>query len=279
MPAQPPLYVVLHLYKTAGKTLLRHFQNNMRGRGFVRMYTSRMGLDKADAGANPGWDEGRVLEYLGAKLGPDTRCLFGHMAFYGIHELPQAAGRDVRYIVFLREPAARIVSLYNYLRSHSTNVWHQEVVEHNWSMEEWFRQSRGLWLRNGQLRQLLLWSHKEVLHERQLSREHLEAGKKVLEAMWFIGTTETFAADLSYLTTAMAFRDVAFDAVANASSGEKQIDPQLLMRIREENALDSELYDYACALRRQQMEKRPAPSQVATAGQTIGGRIRAALGL
>lgn len=279
MPSSPPLYVVLHLYKTAGKTLLRHFQNNMRGRGFVRMYSNRMDLDKADAGANPGWNEERVLEYLGAKLRPDTRCLIGHMAFYGIHELPQTAGRDVRYIVFLREPAARIVSLYNYLRSHSTNAWHQEIVEHKWSLEEWFYNSSGLWLRNGQLRQLLLWSHKEVLHERQLTSEHLEAGKKVLEAMWFIGTTETFADDLNYLTTAMAFKDVAFDAVANASTGDKQIAPQLLARIREENALDMELYDYACALRRQRMQKRPVQSQVVSASKTIGGRIRAALGL
>jgi hypothetical protein len=278
MPTQPPLYVVLHLYKTAGKTLLRHFENNMRGRGFVRMYSSRIGLDKADTGANPGWDETRVLEYLNVKLRPDTRCLFGHMAFYGVHELPQAAGRDVRYIVFLREPAARIISLYNYLRGHSTNAWHQEIVEHQWSLAEWFRHSSGLWLRNGQLRQLLLWSHKEVLHERHLTREHLEAGKKALEAMWFIGTTETFAADLVYLSQAMAFQDVAYDAVANASSGEKQIDPHLLTQIREENALDIELYDYGCARRRQRLEMRPVRGQVAGAGQTIGARLRAVLG-
>lgn len=245
----PPLYVVLHIYKTAGKTLLRQFEQNLRGREFLSMYAPRMGLDKAEASANPGWNEALVLDYLAAKLSDNIRCVFGHMAFYGIHELPQVAGREVRYIVFVRDPVARIVSLYNYLRHHSDNAWHQEIIDHDWSLEQWFQNSRGLWLHDGQLRQLLLWHRKEVLEDRYLTAEHLELGKKILEDMWFIGATETFAADLQVLCNRLGFKQGTADAVVNASRGEKAIGKSTNRMIREDNALDAGLVDHALALR------------------------------
>lgn len=247
--AAPPLYVVLHLYKTAGKTLLHHFERNFRRREFLPMYAPRIGLDKAEASANPGWNEALVLDYLAAKLNEEIRCVFGHMAFYGIHELPQAAGREVRYIVFVRDPVARIVSLYNYLRHHSDNAWHQEIIDHDWSLEGWFQNSRGLWLHNGQLRQLLLWHRKEVLEDRYLTAEHLEVGKKIVEDMWFIGATETFAADVQVLCQRLGFKQGPTEAVVNASRGDKAIGKRIDAMIREDNALDAGLVDHALALR------------------------------
>ncbi len=246
---RPPLYVVLHLYKTAGKTLLSVFQQNFGRKQVLSMYAPQIGLDKAEASANPGWNEAQVLDYLAARLNDSVRCAFGHMSFYGMHELPQLAGREVRYIVFLREPVARVVSLYNYLLHHSKNAWHQEIVDNGWSLEEWFHQSQGLWLHNGQLRQLLLWSQKEALAQRYLTGQHLDAGKKALEAMWFIGATETFAADLQMLSHLLGFSPGAKPAVVNASRGEKAIAESVTRLIREDNALDGELYAHALALR------------------------------
>lgn len=267
----PPLHIVLHIYKSAGKSLLRTFARNLRKPELLRLYAPKLSLDKAEASANPGWNEAQVLEYLRVNATPETRCIFGHMAFYGIHELPQFAGREVRYIVFLREPVARVVSLYNYLLHHSVNVWHQEIVDNGWSLEEWFRGSRGLWLHNGQMRQLLLWHRKDVLTERNLTDEHLADAKRVLDQMWFIGATESFAADAQVLARRMGFKKEPTAHVVNASSGERTIDEVVARMIREDNALDVALYDHAQALRRlnasdYNLLSRPAPAKAEESG-------------
>jgi|GEM_PF-6787595 len=250
-----PLYVVIHLYKTAGKALLRNFQQNLRRGELLSMYAPQIGLDKAQGSANPGWNEDVVVNYLRLRLNDQVKCLFGHMTFYGIHELPQVKQREVRYITFLREPVSRIISLYNYLKYNSTNVWHDEIIANNWSIEEWLCQSRGLWIHNGQLRHLLLWQCKEVAYQRQLTQEHLRLGKEIIDNMWFLGTKETFDTDMYLLCRLLNFKYCSPDERINVSNGDKQVDNAIIEQIKQDNDLDCALYAYACQVHADRYER------------------------
>lgn len=261
-----PLYVVIHLYKTAGKALLRNFERNLGKHKLLSMYAPQIGLNKAENSANPGWNEAVVLDYLEKRLNDRIVCLFGHMSFYGVHELPQTKQRDVRYITFLREPITRIVSLYNFLKHNSKNVWHDEIVINNWSLEEWFRYSRGLWLHNGQLRHLLLWKCKEVLELRDLTQEHLRIGKEIINNMWFIGTKETYDVDSRYLCYLLGFKHCQPEEAVNVSTGEKRIDARVRALIEADNALDAELYRHACQVRAAYYERHADDLQRALQG-------------
>ncbi len=240
-----PLYVVIHLYKTAGKALLHNFQQNLRKGELLPMYAPQIGLNKAQGSANPGWNEEVVVNYLKSRLNDKIKCIFGHMAFYGIHELSFVNHRDVRYITFLRDPVNRVISLYYYLKYNSTNIWHDEIVTNNWSIEEWLDNSRGLWIHNGQLRHLLLWQRKEVTYQRQLTEEHLRIGKQIIDRMWFVGIKETFDSDLHFLCRLLNFRNCSPDERINVSSGDKQVNDVAIQRIKQDNALDCVLYAYA----------------------------------
>jgi hypothetical protein len=52
--APQPLYILLHLYKTAGQTLATNIQLNLSGPVAVQMYVGPMGLDISKAiGSRP----------------------------------------------------------------------------------------------------------------------------------------------------------------------------------------------------------------------------------
>jgi len=219
------------------------------------MYAPQISLDKAENSANPGWNEDIVVDYLNRHYTEKTRCIFGHMAFFGIHELHPFNQREVRYIVFLREPLTRIVSLYNFLRFNSKNVWHHEIVENDWAMTEWFENSRGLWLHDGQIRQLLLWQRKDVLTRRQLHAEDLAAAQQALAQMWFIGCQEHFGADAERLYRLLGFKKIIVDEAVNVSQGRDLPDPATANLIAADNALDAALYRYALSLREQRLQE------------------------
>lgn len=256
------LYVVLHLYKTAGQTLLHNFRENYKRRHWLPMYVGPIGLDidkGTGSSANPGWIGERVNDYVRQKATAETRCLFGHMAYVGVHELvPDPA--DARYIVFLRDPIERVVSLYSYLKYKSSNYWHREIVENNWTLEEWLDQSRGLWLHNGQLRQLLIGTYPEVETERELTAAHLAEGRRRLQQQfWFIGLTETFKDDARYLYGRLNFTRFHPEARVNANPQKDAISPAVRQQIIACNQLDMELYAFGRTLRSEMVRRnRPA---------------------
>jgi hypothetical protein len=248
--ATPKLYIVLHLYKTAGKTLRDTFKRNFTGDSCLHMYPEPMGLDKSVGRVNLGWDIDRINKYVVQNAGSETRCIYGHMAYFGIHHLIDA-DVDPRYITFLREPVSRCISLYYHLKNNSQNVWHQEIMRNGWSIDEWFEKSQALWQFDGQLRHLLLGSRDDVLTEPELTREHLEEGKRLLRQFWYIGLTETFEQDAQYLYGSLRFRKYSNREKVNVTPGKREVPAALKQAIAERNALDIELYNYARELRTQ----------------------------
>src|SRR5579871_2524947 len=104
------MLIFLHVPKAGGSTLHRILEREYSGR---TVRETRFG---AEAEAE--------LAGLTVAERNEVALLKGHMHF-GLHEL---FPRPTTYVTFLREPVARIVSHYYYVRSHPDHFLHQTVV-------------------------------------------------------------------------------------------------------------------------------------------------------
>ena len=257
------LYIVLHIYKTAGSSLRANFACNFRGKAWLPLYPNVMQLDKSIGRVCPGWEieeTQRIRDFITQHTSSKTRCIFGHMAHVGIHNLVKA-DVEPRYIVFLRNPVERCISLYSYLQDEFTsknnvpNIWRAELTNAGWSVEEWFEQSQALWHHNGQVRQLLIGDYEDVFCERELTRDHLEEAKKRLRQFWYIGLTDTFDDDSHYLYGKLGFTSYHLGLMVNRTSKKKEVSPETRQFIAGCNTLDVELYRYAEELRTQYINR------------------------
>lgn len=131
-----PLIISIHMPKTAGvsfrATLEEHF-----GDGFRHDY--------ADFPLNQ-TPESRYESAMKAGQAGDksdfsnTSCIHGH--FLPMKYLGLAQARECKFVTWLREPLARLVSHYHYWyltydqSSEQTAALHRRVVEESWSLED-----------------------------------------------------------------------------------------------------------------------------------------------
>ena len=240
------LYLFLHQYKTAGTTLSRHLSPNFPGRSQLFLSGERIGLDvsKRDGHlAVPGFVRNRVDEYVVHNSTTRTRLLAGHFVYPGIHAL--MPGKKPRYFTFLRDPVERVVSLYWFLRHASDSYWHHELVNANWSLEEWLASSRALWARNGQTRHVLVGAHEQACLEPGLNPELLSEAMRTLDDFWFVGLRETFDRDSAFLLGRLGATRFAKKNAFRVNTKKEAASPETCARIAAANRLDMELYQYA----------------------------------
>jgi hypothetical protein len=248
-----PLYIVSHIPKTAGSTLRCNFELNFSGAAWLPAdVPGTLEWDEVTGNKSPSelkaYIDGRVRE----EFDEHSACIFGHWAYYGIHEAIPVPWRDEvtpRYLTFLREPVARVVSMYRYNARTGRSSSHQEIKENDWSLEEWFERSGNPRRRNGQVRHLLLGSHPDIMTRAELNRRHLDEAKARLREFWFVGLTETFTEDSAYLYGRLNFRKFMPAASVNVSEGKFEAEPRAQEAITRGNELDHELYVYARELR------------------------------
>lgn len=249
--SEVPLYLFLHQYKTAGTTLVDTLSRNLLSKTCLRLYVAPLGLDvskRVGHPANPGYRRDRVDQFVTNRGNSETRMLMGHMVYPGIHERITPR-RFPRYFTFLRHPLERAISLYFYLRYNSENYWHYELVNANWSLDEWLDKSAALWAHNGQTRHLLLGAHEQECLERELSPKLLQEAKQWLERFWFVGSTETFSRDSAFLYGKFQFSKFAPVDALMVTKKKEPLSAKTYDRILELNQLDLELYEYARELR------------------------------
>lgn len=248
-----PLYIVSHIPKTAGSTLRCNFELNFTGSAWLPAdVPGTLEWDEVTGQKSPEELKAYIDGLLQRNFSSQTGCIFGHWAYHGIHEaIPtQWKGQlEARYLAFLREPIARVISMYRYNARTARTSSHQEIQENDWSLGEWFERSSNPRRRNGQVRHLLLGSHPDIMTRPELSREHLEIAKTRLKDFWFVGLTETFDEDSAYLYGRLQFKKFLPIESVNVSEGRFEADTAATEEVAKGNELDIELYEFARDLR------------------------------
>lgn len=178
-----PLWIFLHLPKSGGTTFKAHLEKHFAWDEELIEF-SHWGRHYRGSHGRPEFADRPEAERQRA------RVLAGHNLDFGIHRL--VPGREPRYCTFVRDPAERCVSLYNFRRSRGVTEmpfddWYEEVY-------------------NVQYNESVVRFYTAKLVEHELGRDpeaHLAVAKQMIERCWFVTTTDRLNATLGGLCEAM----------------------------------------------------------------------------
>jgi hypothetical protein len=224
--------VFLHVPKTGGRTiqssLIWNFPENER----IHLDILDRRLDEAMNG-------------IPIEMRSQARLVQGHIP-HGVHlYMPQRC----EYITILREPIARVVSVYKYILRTRDHVLHSRIVGERIPLEEYLETG----MDEGQT---------DNSQTRQLSgrlfgvvdRHGLEEAKRNLETYLLVGLTERFEETFVLLRRTLGLR-MPFYITRNVSPP-YHVSDRAVKLAREKNELDLELYGFACDLFAAQLDRQ-----------------------
>ena len=161
-------------------------------------------------------------------------CIHGHFLPLKYHFL--ADDPQCRFVTWLRDPVARLVSHYDYWQAaynpgaDSTSALHARVVEEGWTLEQFCLAPE---LRN--IYTEFLWGFP-------------------LERLDFVGITEHFAEDLRYFSTVflgnkLQPRHVNRQSGHSGGEGKARLAPEIDEQVRRYHSADVALFRWALQLR------------------------------
>lgn len=234
-----PLHIFVHMPKTGGTTINGHLSLNMDwDEEFIHLGPWGKKYRQREGRSDP---FNRSTEDRAA-----VRVLAGHHVRWGVEEQFGVA-RDARYITIFREPAARFVSHYNFVHSHSKFAG--QPVPSFW---EWYEKKK----RNPMTKFM-----KQRLDAKGGGLKRL---LRRLDKFWFVGVTEHLNEDLPHLfreievpeewknlrVAGESERDTVRSMIGHHPDRRKivvfqQLTPEISERVAAENPRDMKLFDYA----------------------------------
>lgn len=216
--------VFIHIPKTAGQTL--HF---VALRGYPEQETIHCNI--LDRPVDEEMQKIPVSERSRARL------VWGHIP-YGVHrQIP----RRCEYLTMLREPTARVISVYKHIRKTPGHELHHRLEEEQVGLELYVESAMdGGQTENSQTRQL---SGRQF---GALDRDALDEAKRNLEKFLLIGLTERFEESFVMLRRSLGLHTPPLYVYRNVNvSTPLEVSEQAISLIRDRNALDLDLYDFA----------------------------------
>lgn len=214
--------IFLHIPKAAGSTLNTAFRWRYRSQ-MLTLTTLNKPLD--------------AIEEFPWEKRAQARIVAGHV-HYGIHEyIP----RRCEYVTILREPVARVLSLYKYILRTTTHPLHDRFRRSAVGLEEYASGDMdGNQVDNGQTRQVA------GIQSGDVGPDVLDAALRNLETFRVVGLMERFDESFILLRRALAWR-VPIYVTRNASeSGPKvEVTDEAIRIIGERNQADFALYEAA----------------------------------
>jgi len=252
-----PLIIFVHIPKTAGRSMNKVLR---RQYGQEACYSVGWGPDMPDGPSR------HLGVYVGAKLQPGDvwypeglrssarrfralpkdereriRVILWHMSFGLGKHLPLPS----TYITLLRKPVERVLSQYYYTAAPDETPGDADLHVHLSDRLEPNLQTR-----------MLAGPYADHMDQLPPTEELLEQAKRNLRSCAMVGLAERFDETLLLLRKAFGWKMPFYRRVnVNRSRPHTdQIAPETLARISADNAIDEELYRFACALFEQQVE-------------------------
>ena len=256
-----PLYLIMHIPKTGGTTINFHLKKQLK-------------LHEELILLNPYGKQSRERQHL--KLFKQcslaerskAKVISGH--FVRLNSAKTVPNKEPRFIIFLRNPADRLISKYN---------WEQASLEVNRNRRTTGRQPRFEALKIDKAMAACLKSNESLpttkakkwwekkgkntvtrwVASRQVknaSGKDLEIAKGVLDRCWFVGITERMDQDLPKLFKKMS---ISQDFTRERTAGKDlrkfaTLTQKARKKIEKRNKNDMELYRYAVKLNKKTLK-------------------------
>lgn len=260
-----PIWIFLHVPKAGGGTFNQHLLKNLPEGEFAR--------------ANEVEERKKNLDKI--------RVVAGHDAYYGIHKY--FPDKTPRYLTFLRDPAERFVSAYNF---EMRKVPENEII----SFEKWyksrmnnemcrylfrkFKGKGGIQVSVPVYKTLIFFKITDsakklsflrgiyklinkIKRNKKRQEKEFEKAKKMLDLCWFVSITENLNEDLKFLFKKIDTKEDWKQVHKTGSSDiEKKysLDEKMRKKIYKDNKYDLKLYEYAKRLRDKKLKSPHNPT-------------------
>lgn len=216
--------IFLHLPKTAGTTL-----NGILARQYAGQTAYAIKSDRLEANIES-------FKTQAADARHRIRLLLGHQAF-GLHGY---LAPGARYITVIREPVARVISHYHYVRSHRHPKFIEAIESERLDLHKYVTSTISGELENGQTRWIA-----GILDDRELTSADYDRAIANIEAHFdWVGVTERFDESLVDLAFKFGWPRVYYRK-RNVGAGEPRPPAaDVVQAIRERNRFDVLLYDH-----------------------------------
>lgn len=175
---QPIVWIYQHLPKTGGTTFIGHLYKCFEWEKDYLHIGPYGDFYRADRGLP-------ALSERSAEIRTNIKVLAGHKTYYGIHEwIPN---RTPRYLTFIRCPAKRFESLFNFHIS-------RKKFPLGTSFEDWYKTRT--------INEMTDWFNNRIDNNPPASHS-FEKVKNFIDQCWFVGITSRLNEDLPLLFKTM----------------------------------------------------------------------------
>ncbi|MBD3279119.1 MAG: hypothetical protein GF390_00215 [Candidatus Pacebacteria bacterium] len=259
------LYIFVHLPKSAGTTLITHLQKNFPAKQLLEVNSNTLNcqrlvfaIDEYQAAIKA------KLASLSLQQRQNLRFIYSHGTV--AHAFDQLSTKKPFYLTFFRDPAERIVSLYNY---------HRQVYEHNSAKEQNHQHYHRLLLVNDQVPSFWQWYQQKFtqiknhlglctmvkffqylgfLAPGRVSQTKLQA---MLAQFSFVGFTQTFTQDSLYLYHQWGVKRFFINQNISNQYFDLQQHPKISKQLKKDLQDDYQLYTLAQQQRQAWLKKHP----------------------
>lgn len=233
--SKTPLFIFLHIPKTAGATFLEIIQKNFPTNSIFE-YNSITAVSNIRKYINR-FDSINYFDQL------KINCIPGHFAV-GIHE---KFNFKCEYFTFFRDPIERTLSEYYFIKSQPNHLYYPELVGKRMDIKTFLDSGIYHFMDNGQTRLMAGVDYLDVPYG-HVDESMLNAAIENLENHFpVIGITELFSESVRLLQNRYKWKDINYSN-QNVNKTRKMLDEhdsKILENIKKYNQFDIDLYNYA----------------------------------
>lgn len=244
-----PIFCFYHIPKTGGRTLIRHMREEL---GSAYMHLGPETLQ--------GQDAKEMIAKINTNGLTHIKALSGHEFRRSLLSLP--TDRVVQEAVFIREPAQRLVSLYNFVMRR-----HRARREPVLSFRDWYSSIRP----DSQLRFMT-----KQLNVRDRRGIDIDNVCLELQSFWLVGQTEELDSAWPFINLALNIPQKVPKRgnVASNAPEDLSLDADELAALNDDNPLDHILWHVAGELWRRHPAQLGKPGFPKQASQNSQGQVQ-----